>query len=91
MHARVITFNGDHVKEVVKFIDDADKAKLEKAKGIYVLTDLNNEKTMTVSLWDTKKDLEDSLPAAEEIAKQISKDITGMPHQIEIYEVAHQY
>lgn len=91
MHARVITFDGDHVKEVVKFINDADKTGLEKVKEIYVLADVNNKKTMTVSLWDTKEDLENSLPAAEEIAKQVSRDITGMPHQIEIYEVAHKH
>lgn len=91
MFARVITFNGDHVKEVVKFIDDAEKGGLEKVKEIYVLADLNNKKTMTVSLWNTKGELEDSLPAAEEIAEQISRDITGTPYQLEVYEVAHRY
>ncbi len=90
MHARVITFPGNHVKEVVKFLNNLDKKGFKEAKGSYVLADPNNEKTMTVTLWDTKDALDASMPAAEEVANQIAKDITGMPPKIEVYEVAHQ-
>ncbi len=90
MHARVITFPGNHVKEVVKFLDDLDKKAFEDVKGAYVLADPNNEKTMTVTLWDNKEALEASMPAAEEVAHKIAKDITGMPPKIEVFEVAHQ-
>ncbi len=90
MHARVITFPGNHVKEVVKFLNNLDKKGFEDAKGSYVLADPNNEKTMTVTLWDNKDALDASMPAAEEVAKQIAKDITGMPPKVEVYEVAQQ-
>jgi len=90
MHARVITFPGNHVKEVVDFLNNVDEKDFKEAKGFYVLADPNNEKTMTVTLWETKEALEASKPAAEKIANQIAKDITGMPPQIEAYEVAHQ-
>ena len=90
MHARVITFPGNHVKEVVDFLNNVDVKDFKEAKSFYVLADPNNEKTMTVTLWETKEALEASKPAAEKIANQIAKDITGMPPQIEAYEVAHQ-
>jgi len=90
MYARVITFTGNHVKEVVAFLNNVDVKDFEGAKGFYVLADLNNEKTMTVTLWETKETMEASKPAAEKVANQIAKDITGMPPQIEVYEVAHQ-
>ncbi len=90
MYARVITFTGNHVKEVVAFLNNVDVKDFEGAKGFYVLADLNNEKTMTVTLWETKETMEASKPAAEKVANQIAKDITGMPPQIEVYEVANQ-
>jgi len=90
MHARVITFPGDHVKEVVEFLKNIDDKDLEKVQGAYVLADPNNQKTMTVTLWETQETLEASMPAAEKVAHQIAKDITGMPPKIEVYEVAHQ-
>jgi len=90
MHARVITFPGNHVKEVVEFLNNLDEKGFEEVKGSYVLADPNNEKTMTVTLWETREALEASMPAAEKVAKQIAKDITGMPPKIEVYEVAHQ-
>jgi len=90
MHARVITFPGNHVKEVVYFLNNVDVKNFEGAKGFYILADPNNEKTMTITLWETKETMEASKPAAEKVAHQIAKDITGMPPQIEVYEVAHQ-
>ncbi len=90
MHARVITFPGNHVKEVVEFLNNIDEKGFEEVKGSYFLADPNNEKTMTVTLWETQEALEASMPAAEKVAHQIAKDITGMPPKIEVYEVAHQ-
>ncbi len=90
MYARVITFPGNHVKEVVEFLKNVDSKDFEGVKGSYVLADPSNEKTMTVTLWESKDTLEATMPAAEKVAKQIVKDITGMPPKIDVYEVAHK-
>ncbi len=90
MFARVITFPGNHVKEVVEFLNNVDTTGLEEVKSYFTLVDPENQKTMTVTLWETKQTLEASMPAAEKIANQIAKDITGMPPKIEVYEVAAQ-
>jgi len=90
MYARVITFPGNHVKEVVEFLKKIDKKDFEDVKDHFVLADPNNEKTMTVTLWESRDALEATMPAAEKVAKEISKDITGMPPKIEVYEVADQ-
>jgi len=43
---------------------------------------------MTFTLWESREALEASMSVAKKISDQIAKDITGMPPQIEVYEVA---
>ncbi len=88
MYARVATISGDHIEQVVKFLEENNTKDKKGYKGGYVLTDHNKQKTMTVTLWKSKETLDDSFPEAKKILDQISKDITGMPIEIEVYEVA---
>jgi hypothetical protein len=87
MFARVSELGGDHVKEVIDFLKDANPPGLEKMKGGYVLADLENKRVVTITLWETRKDLEDSLPAARKVLEEASH-ITGIAPVIGLFEVA---
>jgi heme-degrading monooxygenase HmoA len=93
MFARVSTISGNHVPEVIKYFEEATATDpsevpgLEKMKGSYILKDNKHGKVMTITLWETKEDMEKSLPKAKEILEG-TVPITGMPPLIEFYEVA---
>ncbi|MGM0366346.1 MAG: antibiotic biosynthesis monooxygenase family protein [Actinomycetota bacterium] len=86
MFARISTLGGNHVKEVVKFFKEANPPGLEGMKGGYVLAK-ENEKVITITLWESREAVEASLPAAKKILEEASH-ITGVAPKIEIYEVA---
>ena len=87
MYARVSKISGDHVKEVVEFLKEANPPGLEEMKGGYILANYETGKVMTITLWETQKTLEASLPSAKKVLDQTS-GITGMPPVIDTYEVA---
>jgi hypothetical protein len=89
MYARVGKIPGNHVEQVLEFLKKAPNDGLEETKGVYVLVDEKKAKTMTITLWETKEKAEASLPAAKKIFKEIEK-ITGMPVEVEHFEVAFQ-
>lgn len=89
MYARVGKIPGNHVEQVLEFLKKSSNEGLEEIKGVFVLVDEKKAKTMTITLWETKEKAEASLPAAKKIFKEVEK-ITGMPVEIEHYEVAHQ-
>ncbi len=89
MYARVSTIPGNHVKQVLEYLDSISDEGFEEMKGSFVLADEKKEKVMTITLWESKEKAEATLPAAKEILKGVEK-ITGWPVVIEMYEVADQ-
>jgi len=86
MFARVSTLGGNHVKEVVKFLKETNPPGLEEMKGGYILAK-ENEKVLTITLWESREAVEASLPAAKKVLDEASR-ITGIAPKIEVYEVA---
>lgn len=89
MYARVNTIPGNHVKQVLEYLDNVSDKGFEEMKGSFVLVDEKKEKVMTITLWESKEKAEATLPVVKEILKGVEK-ITGWPVETEMYEVADQ-
>ncbi|OGO32741.1 MAG: hypothetical protein A2Z29_07995 [Chloroflexi bacterium RBG_16_56_11] len=65
--------------------------KLTGFKGAYLLTDRNSGKFLSITLWDTEKNLQASATAADKLRANASKTIAASkPPVVEIYEVVVQ-
>ncbi len=89
MYARVNTIPGNHVEQVLEQLNNASDEGLEEVKGGYYLVDEKKQKTIIITLWETKEKAEASLPAAKKILREVEK-ITGWPVETEHYEVVKQ-
>lgn len=60
-------------------------------KGAYFLVDRKSGKEVSITLWDTEKDMQASTKAADQLRAQASQAVaTAKPPIVEIYEVAVQ-
>jgi hypothetical protein len=96
MFARVVTIQGkpDKVDDAIRFMKEQVNPNLGKmagSKGTYTLVDRKSGKTVVVALWDTEKNLTDSLPVTAPFRANAAK-ILGAPNPptVEHFEVALQ-
>ncbi len=96
MFARVITYYGrvDRVDAGIRNQREQmlpSGKKMRGFKGAYFLVDRKSGKQMTISLWDTEKDMQASLSAMGSLRAQFA-EATGdaNPPAVEVFEVAMQ-
>ena len=96
MLARVSTIQGkpqqveDGIRQYREQVMSAVK-KMAGFKGAYFLVDRKSGKEVSITLWDTEKNLQDSAKAADQLRAQASQTVAASkPPIVEIYEVAVQ-
>jgi len=96
MLARVSTIQGkpqqveDGIRNYREQIMPAAK-KMTGFKGAYLLVDRKSGKAVSITLWDTEKNLQASTKAADQLRAQASQIVAASkPPAVEIYEVAVQ-
>jgi len=96
MFARVITYHGraDRVDAGIRNQREQvlpSGKKMSGFKGAYLLVDRKSGKQMTISFWDTEKDMQASLSAMGSLRTQFA-EVTGdaNPPAVEVFEVAMQ-
>ncbi len=96
MFARVSTIQGkpqqveDGIRQYREQVMPAVK-KMAGFKGAYFLVDRKSGKEVSITLWDTEKNLQDSTKAADQLRAQASQTVAASkPPIVEIYEVAVQ-
>ena len=96
MLARVSTIQGkpqqveDGIRNYREQIMPAAK-KMTGFKGAYLLVDRKSGKEVSITLWDTEKNLQASTKAADQLRAQASQTVAASkPPTVEIYEVAVQ-
>ncbi len=94
MFARVSTIQGkperveDGIRNYREQVMSAVK-KMAGFKGAYFLVDRKSGKEVSITLWDTEKDLQASTKAADQLRAQASQTVAApKPPVVEIYEVA---
>ena len=96
MFARVSTIQGkaqqveDGIRQYREQVMPAVK-KMAGFKGAYFLVDRKSGKEVSITLWDTEKNLQASAAAANKLRAQASQIVAApKPPVVEIYEVAIQ-
>ena len=96
MFARVSTIQGkpeqaeDGIRNYREQVMSAVK-KMVGFKGAYFLVNRKSGKEVSITLWDTEKNLQDSSKAANQLRAQASQAVAASkPPIVEIYEVAVQ-
>ena len=96
MLARVSTIQGkpqqveDGIRNYREQVIPAAK-KMTGFKGAYLLVDRKSGKEVSITLWDTEKNLQASTKAADQLRAQASQTVAASkPPTVEIYEVAVQ-
>ena len=96
MLARVSTIQGkpqqveDGIRNYREQVIPAAK-KMTGFKGAYLLVDRKSGKEVSITLWDTEKNLQASTKAADQLRAQASQIVAASkPPAVEIYEVAVQ-
>src|SRR3990170_1006012 len=96
MFARVSTIQGkpqqveDGIRNYREQVISAAK-KMVGFKGAYLLVDRKSGKEVSITLWDSEKDLQTSTKAADQLRAQASQTVAApKPPVVEIYEVAVQ-
>ena len=94
MFARVSTIQGnpqqveDGIRQYREQVISAVK-KIVGFKGAYFLVDRKSGKEVSITLWDTEKDLQASTKAADQLRAQAAQTVAApKPPVVEIYEVA---
>jgi heme-degrading monooxygenase HmoA len=96
MFARVSTIEGkaDRIDDGIKDYREhvvPEVKKMTGFKGGYLLVDRKTGKTLSITLWDTEKDLQASTRAANKLRANASQTVAAaMAPKVEIYEVAVQ-
>ncbi len=91
MYARVSTIVGNPGKldEAVRHLEQAISIGTEKGwNGGYALVNKEAGKMMTITLWDTREDLEASGAVADKIRDQAAGIAEASTPAVEVYEVA---
>ena len=96
MFARVSTIQGkpeqteDGIRQYREHVMPAGK-KMAGFKGAYFLVNRKSGKEVSITLWDTERNLQDSTKAADQLRAQASQTVAASkPPIVEIYEVAVQ-
>jgi len=96
MFARVSTVQGkpqqveDGIRQYREQVIPAVK-KMAGFKGAHFLVDRKSGKELSITLWDTEKDLQESSKAADKLRAQAAQAVAASrPPVVEIYEVAVQ-
>src|SRR3990172_5521111 len=96
MLARVSTIQGkpqqveDGIRQYREQVVPAVK-KMAGFKGAYFLVDRKSGKEVSITLWNTEKDLQASTKATDQLRAQASQTVAASkPPVVEIYEVAIQ-
>jgi heme-degrading monooxygenase HmoA len=96
MFARVSTIQGkpqqveDGIRQYREQVMPAVK-KMAGFKGAYFLVDRKSGKEVSITLWDTEKDMQASTKAADQLRAQASQTVAAAkPPTVDIYEVAVQ-
>ena len=96
MFARVSTIQGkpQHVEDGIRQYREQVISAVKKMagfKGAYFLVDRKSGKEISITLWDTEKELQASAKAADQLREQASQTVAASkPAMVEIYEVAVQ-
>jgi heme-degrading monooxygenase HmoA len=65
--------------------------KMAGFKGAYFLVNRKSGKEVSITLWDTEKDMQASTKAADQLRAQASQTVAAAkPPTVDIYEVAVQ-
>jgi hypothetical protein len=94
MFARVVTFQGkpDKVDDGIRYMKEQvnpNIAKMAGSKGAYTLVDRKSGKVMVIALWETEKNLTDSLPTTAGLRANGAKTLGDPnPPTVEHFEVA---
>ena len=96
MLARVSTIQGkpeqteDGIRQYREQVMSAVK-KMTGFKGAYFLVNRKSGKEVSITLWDTERNLQASTKAADQLRAQASQTVAASkPPTVEIYEVAVQ-
>lgn len=96
MFARVSTIQGkpeqaeDGIRNYREQVMPAVK-KMVGFKGAYLLVDRKSGKEVSITLWDTEKNMQASTRAADQLRAQASQAVAASkPPTVEIYEVSVQ-
>jgi heme-degrading monooxygenase HmoA len=94
MFARVSTIQGkpqqveDGIRQYREQVIPAVK-KIVGFKGAFFLVDRKSGKEVSITLWDTEKDLQASTKAADQLRAQAAQTVAApKPPVVEIYELA---
>ncbi len=92
MWARVSTIQGkpEEINTTIEYINNISDKGLEKMKSSYFLVDRKSGKGMTITLWDSLEDLQESSKVADQIRNDISDIALAEQPRVEIFEVASQ-
>jgi heme-degrading monooxygenase HmoA len=90
MYARVSTFMGkpENISQAIKPLKEAFITKEKGWKGGYALVNRQTGKMLTMTLWETKEDMEATVQVANQIRGQAARLAGAAPPTVEVYEVA---
>jgi len=90
MYARVSTFIGkpENIDQAVSHLEKAFTTKEKGWKGGYALVDRQTGKMLTMTLWETREDMEATVSLANQIRGQAASLAKASPPTVEVYEVA---
>ncbi len=91
MYARVSTLIGkpENIDNVVKYLKGAGFPGNEEGwKGAYVLVNRQTGKMLTITLWETREAMEDTVPDANQIRGEAANMAGAGQPAVEVYEIA---
>ena len=93
MYARVSTLIGkpENINQTISHFKAATAIDTEKGwKGGYALVNRQTGKILTITLWETKEDMEATVSLANQIRGQAANIAGSPPPTVEVFEVALQ-
>lgn len=95
MHARVARYEvaPDRMEEAVSAFQEAGTGlqSIEGLVGGYLLVDSDTGMTITLTLWDTQRDLETGQTRAASLRQRAVREVEGTVHSVEEFEVALEF
>ena len=87
MYARVSTFMGkpENISQAIKPLKEAFITKEKGWKGGYALVNRQTGKMLTMTLWETKEDMEATVKVGNKIRGQAASLAGAAPPIVEIY------
>ena len=96
MFARVSTVQGkpERIDDGIRHFRESllpEARKMVGFKGAYLLVDRNSGKNLSITPWDTEKNMQGSTIAANKLRAEASKNVNAAsPPVVDVYEVAVQ-